>query len=61
MNVTTDLLKDYIYEKIADIDDENVLEAIKTLIDNLQVMSEDSFTEKEDFNSYIKEWVKDMK
>lgn len=60
MNVTTDLLKDYIYDKIADIEDENVLEAIKTLIDNLQVMSEDSFTEKKDFNSYIKEWVKDM-
>ena len=60
MNVTTDLLKDYIYDKIADIEDENVLEAIKTLIDNLQVMSEDSVTEKKDFNSYIKEWVKDM-
>ena len=60
MNVTTDLLKDYIYDKIADIEDENVPEAIKTLIDNLQVMSEDSFTEKKDFNSYIKEWVKDM-
>ena len=29
MNVTTDLLKDYIYDKIADIEDENILTAIK--------------------------------
>ena len=60
MNVTTDLLKDYIYDKISEIEDENVLEAIKTLIDNLQLNPEDSFTEKKDFNTYIKEWVKDM-
>lgn len=60
MNVTTDLLKDYIYEKISDIEDENVLTAIKTLIDNLQVDPEDSFTEKKDFNLYIKEWLKNM-
>lgn len=60
MNVTTDLLKDYIYEKISEIEDENVLTAIKTLIDNLQVDPEDSFTDKKDFNLYIKEWLKDM-
>lgn len=60
MNVTTDLLKDYIYEKISEIEDENVLTAIKTLIDNLQVDPEDSFTEKKDFNLYIKEWLKNM-
>jgi hypothetical protein len=60
MNVTTDLLKDYIYEKISEIDDENVLTAIKTLIDNLQVDPEDSYTEKKDFNLYIKEWLKNM-
>jgi len=60
MNVTTDLLKDYIYEKISEIEDENVLTAIKTLIDNLQVDPEDNFTDKKDFNLYIKEWLKDM-
>ena len=60
MNITTDLLKDYIYEKIADIEDENILTAIKTLIDNLHLNSEDSFTDKKDFNLYIKKWLKDM-
>ncbi|MEQ6123147.1 hypothetical protein AAON49_02965 [Pseudotenacibaculum sp. MALMAid0570] len=60
MTVATDLLKDYIYEKIADIEDENILKAIKTLIDNIQVLPEDTITEKEDFNSYIKEWLKEM-
>ena len=60
MNVTTDLLKEYIYERVSDIHDEDILMAIKTLIDNLQVMSEDNITEKEDFNNYIKEWLKDM-
>ena len=60
MNVTTDLLKDYIYEKIADIEDENILLAIKTLIDNLHLDPENSFTEKKDFNGYIREWLKDM-
>jgi len=60
MNVTTDLLKEYIYEKVSDIQDEDVLLAIKTLIDNLKVMSADNITEKEDFNTYIKEWLKEM-
>jgi hypothetical protein len=60
MNVTTDLLKDYIYEKIADIEDENILKAIKTLIDNLHLDPENNFTEKTDFNGYIREWLKDM-
>ena len=60
MNVTTDLLKDYIYDRISEIEDENVLTAIKTLIDNLHLSAEDSFTEKKDFNLYIKEWLKDM-
>ncbi|MFD2568770.1 hypothetical protein [Pseudotenacibaculum haliotis] len=58
--ITTDLLKDYIYERISDIDDENILMAIKTLIDNINSTPEDHITEKEDFNSYIKEWLKDM-
>ncbi len=60
MNVTTDVLRDYIYDKISEIEDEDILKAIKTLIDNLQVMDENTLTEKVDFNSYIKEWVKDM-
>ena len=60
MNVTADLLKDYIYEKISEIEDESVLTAIKTLIDNLHMDPDDSFTEKKDFNLYIKEWLKDM-
>ena len=60
MNVTTDVLRDYLYDKIAEIEDEDILKAIKTLVDNLQVMDENTLTEKVDFNSYIKEWVKDM-
>lgn len=60
MNVTTDLLKDYIYDKIAEIEDENILMAIKTLIDNLHLDPEHSFTEKKDFNGYIREWLKEM-
>ena len=60
MNVTTDLLKDYIYDKIADIEDENILMAIKTLIDNLQLNPENNVTEKKDFNGYIREWLKEM-
>lgn len=60
MNATTDLLKDYIYEKIADIEDEKILMAIKTLIDNLQLDAENNFTAKTDFNGYIREWLKDM-
>lgn len=60
MDISTDLLKDYIYDKIADIDDENVLTAIKTLIDHIQSSSEDTITEKENFNNYIKVWLKDM-
>ena len=60
MDISTDLLKDYIYDKIADIDDENVLMAIKTLIDRIQASSDDTITEKENFNNYIKVWLKDM-
>lgn len=60
MDISTDLLKDYIYDKIADIDDENVLMAIKTLIDHIQASSDDTITEKENFNNYIKVWLKDM-
>jgi hypothetical protein len=60
MDISTDLLKDYIYDKIADIEDEKVLTAIKTLIDHIQDSSEDTITEKENFNNYIKVWLKDM-
>ena len=57
MEIKNDILKDYIYDKIADIEDEKVLQAIKTIIDNLTLKVEDNFTEKQDFYSYIKEWV----
>ncbi|NVJ89315.1 MAG: hypothetical protein HWD82_07730 [Flavobacteriaceae bacterium] len=57
MEIKNDILKDYIYDKIADIEDEKVLQAIKTIIDNLTLKAEDNFTEKQDFYSYIKEWV----
>ena len=60
MNVTACLLKDYIYEKISEIEDESVITAIKRLIDNLHMDPDDSVTEKKDFDLYIKEWLKDM-
>ncbi len=61
MQITLDILKEDIYDRIAEIEDENVLIAIKTLIENIPVSEENNFTEKQDFNQYIKEWVKDMK
>lgn len=60
MTTEIDLIKEGIYERIADINDENVLIAIKTLIDNLEENRDDKSTSKEDFTSYIKEWVKNM-
>lgn len=60
MQITLDILKEDIYDRIAEIEDENVLIAIKTLIENIPVSEENNFTEKRDFNQYIKEWVKDM-
>ena len=60
MTITIDTLKEEIYEKLAEINDENILFAIKTIINNLENDSIDEFTTKEDFSGYIKEWIKDM-
>lgn len=61
MQISLDILKEDIYEKVSEIEDEKVLLAIKTLIENIPISNEDNYTEKEDFNSYIKEWLKNMK
>lgn len=58
--IITDTLKEEIYEKLADINDESILLAINTIIDKLENDSFDRRTAKEDFNGYIKEWVKNM-
>ncbi|CAM1351338.1 MULTISPECIES: hypothetical protein [Tenacibaculum] len=55
-----DTIKENIYDKIAEINDENVLIAIQTIIVNIENSREDKITNKEDFTSYIKEWVKNM-
>ena len=60
MTITIDTLKEEIYEKLAEINDENILFAIKTIINNLENDSIDEFTTKEDFSEYIKEWIKHM-
>jgi len=61
MTTDTDTLKDALYEKIADIQDENVLRAIHTLVDNISTGElEEAVTEKRDLTGYIKEWVKSM-
>ncbi|WP_299106659.1 hypothetical protein [uncultured Tenacibaculum sp.] len=60
MTASIDLIKEEIYDKIEKIDDENVLEAIKTIINNLEVDAVNKVTQKEDFTGYIKEWVKNM-
>lgn len=60
MQISLDILKEDIYEKVAEIEDENVLIAIKTLIENIHISKENSYTEKQDFNLYIKEWLKNM-
>ncbi|WP_156025549.1 hypothetical protein [Tenacibaculum sp. 47A_GOM-205m] len=58
MTTDIDTLKDALYEKIADIQDENVLRAIHTLVDNIS--TEEVIIEKRDLTGYIKEWVKSM-
>ncbi|RKF04816.1 hypothetical protein C8N26_0209 [Tenacibaculum lutimaris] len=58
MTTDIDTLKDALYEKIADIQDENVLKAIHTLVDNIS--TEEVIIEKRDLTGYIKEWVKSM-
>lgn len=60
MNTSLDIIKEDIYEKVSDIKDENVLKAIKTLVDNLHNSIDEDVTETRDLNGYIKEWVKNM-
>ena len=60
MQTSLDLIKQDIYDKVSDIDDDNVLNAIKTLIENLQKKLDDNITQTRDVNGYIKEWVKSM-
>ncbi|WP_299623317.1 hypothetical protein [uncultured Tenacibaculum sp.] len=56
-----DTIKEDIYDIVAEIDDENVLLAIKTIIQNIHSNTIDSdVTDKRDLVGYIKEWVKDM-
>ncbi|SEC21980.1 hypothetical protein SAMN04489761_2408 [Tenacibaculum sp. MAR_2009_124] len=60
MTTEIDTIKESIYEKIAEINDENVLIAIQTIINNIENSKDYQITSKEDFSSYIKEWVKNM-
>ncbi|MGG8495282.1 hypothetical protein ACQY1Q_02595 [Tenacibaculum sp. TC6] len=60
MTTEIDVIKENIYDKIAEINDEKVLIAIQTIIDNIEKSTEDEITNKEDFTSYIREWVKNM-
>jgi len=60
MDTSLDIIKEDIYEKVSDIKDENVLKAIKTLVDNLHNSIDEDITETRDLNGYIKEWVKNM-
>ncbi len=60
MTTDIDIIKENLYEKIAEIKNEEVLIAIKTIIENIENGSEDITTNKKDFSSYIKEWVKNM-
>ena len=58
--IEIDSLKESIYDKIAEIEDEKVLLAINTIIDNLEVNSTDKDTTKRDLTGYIKEWAKTL-
>jgi hypothetical protein len=61
MNTDVDVLKEDLYDKIAEINDENVLRAIHTLVDNMRNETfEEATKEKRDLTGYIKEWVKNM-
>ncbi len=61
MTTNVDVLKDSLYERIADINDEKVLRAIKILIDNIKTeVLDEAITRKRDLTSYIKEWAKNM-
>ncbi|TCI90193.1 hypothetical protein [Tenacibaculum sp. M341] len=56
-----DTIKEDIYDIVAEINDENVLLAVKTIIENIRsnALDEDT-TDKRDLTGYIKEWVKNM-
>ena len=60
MTAEIDTIKESIYEQIAEINDEKVLMAIQTIINNIENSKDDQITSKKDFSSYIKEWVKNM-
>ncbi len=60
MITSIDAIKQDIYDRIEDIDNETVLIAIKTLIQNIDTESIDQVTDKRDLTGYIKEWVKNM-
>ncbi len=61
MITNVDVLKESLYEKIAEINDEKVLKAIETLVDNIKTeVLEGEITRKRDLTSYIKEWAKSM-
>ena len=58
-------LKLHIYKRIEQIDDINMLNAIQSILNSLENVQIDldevnDVLEKEDFNGYIKEWVKNM-
>ncbi|PQJ21631.1 hypothetical protein [Tenacibaculum sp. SG-28] len=55
-----DLIKETLYDKIADIENVNILRAIQTIVESIEKRSDDFVTSKQDFNSYIREWVKNM-
>ncbi len=55
-----DVIKETLYEKIADIENINILIAIQTLVESIEQRSDDFVTSKQDFNGYIREWVKNM-
>ena len=60
-----DQLKENILERIDQIDDINMLNAIQTILNTLDSGEIDfddvnEALEKEDFSGYIKEWVKNM-
>ncbi|WBX76292.1 hypothetical protein PG911_16950 [Tenacibaculum ovolyticum] len=61
MTTDVDILKETIYEKIGEINDVKVLNAIKTLVDTMKAeVLEGTITEKRDLTGYIKEWAKNM-
>lgn len=60
MDVSKDVLKDYIYDKVSEIEDEKVLKAIKILVDNLHKPEDHTSTHPRDLNAYIREWSKNM-